>query len=108
MAIADFLDMMPASVSIAARTSIAADGKPTYGSDVVYRARVEMRSVRFRDQQGREITGRGIVYLATTTVPAATARLTLPSAYSPQVPVILEVRPVEDEVGLHHVEVVIG
>ena len=108
MAISDWADMMPATVQVAARTSIDGGGKPTYGTDVDYGARVEMRSIRFRDAQGREITGRGIVYLATTTVFATTARMTLPASYSPRVPVLLEVRPVEDEVGIHHVEAILG
>lgn len=108
MAIADWADLMPATVTVAPRTGVDAAGNPTFGAAVSYKARVEMRSVRSRDVNGREIVGRGIVYLATTTAPNRNGKVTLPSGYDPQVPVLLEVRQVEDEFGVHHIELVIA
>ena len=108
MPVADFADMMPASVSISPRTDVDGAGKPTFGTAVSYKARIEMRNVRSRDAQGREIVGRGIVFLATTTIPGSNSKITLPAGYDPLVPVLLEVRPVPDEYGTHHVELIIG
>lgn len=103
-----WLGLMPDLVTVEPRSSVDAQGKPTFGAAVTYRARIQMRGVRLRDAQGREITGRGIVYLATTTQISRNARVTLPSGYDPQVPVILEVRPVNDDKGLHHCVLILG
>ena len=108
MPIADWVDLMPSSVVVAPRTGVDAAGKPTFGAGVSYKARIEMRNVRSRDAQGREIVGRGIVFLATTTIPGSNSKITLPAGYDPLVPVLLEVRPVPDEFGTHHIEIVIG
>ncbi len=108
MSISDYRSMMKNIVQIEPWKSRDSYGDATYGTTKTYQARIEMKATLIRDANGREIAARGKVYLATSTVPSTKDRLTLPTPYTPTNPLILDVRPVEDETGIHHVVLVIG
>lgn len=110
---AEFFDMMPATVQVAPYVSDDQYGKPTYGADVAYSARISIKDELVRSHDGREIAARGKVYLFSTvppitTVPTTRDRITLPAQYVPTKPPILDVQPETDQAGIHHVVLVIG
>ena len=96
------------TVGIEPHTGNDVDGKPTFGTSVDYKAKIVMGKSYSRGAGGREIEGTGKVYIKTTTVPVTKDRLTLPTGFTPLIPPIDDVRPHYDEVGLHHVEILIG
>ncbi len=108
MGISEFQDFMPHTVIIEAWSSQDPYGQPTYSTCSSYPARVEMKSRRIAGSGGVEIAARGRVFLATATVPSAKDRITLPASFVPTQPPILDAFPVNDERGIHHVEVFIG
>lgn len=110
---AEFLEFMPATVTIAPWISDDANANPTYGTAVSYSARISIKDELVRSHDGREIVAKGKVYLAAglqpiTTVPTTRDKITLPSQYVPTNPPILDVIPSQDQFGIHHVELVIG
>ena len=106
--IGTFLGLMNKTVTVEPFALEDEYGVASYGSPNSYRARVEMKSSLVRDAQGHELVARGLVYLATAAIPGPKDRLTLPAGYEPRQPPILDVRPVEDEGGVHHVVLAIG
>ena len=108
MSVRDYLSMMKTIVQIEPWKSRDSYGEATYGITKTFRARIEMKATLVRDSNGREIAARGKVYVATTTPPDTKDRLTLPAPYTPTNPPILDVMPVQDEKGIHHVVLVIG
>lgn len=101
------------TVTIVPQSSTDVDNQPTYGTAVSHRAKIALRTRYIRTASGREIAGRGTVYVvaasgATLSVPGAKDRLTMPTGFEPLIPPVLDVRPHYDEEGLHHVELVIG
>lgn len=107
MAIGEYLGMMPNIVKLEPFSSLDAFGEPSFGAAQSFRARIELKGRLIRDNQGREVASRGRVFLATTAPPSTKDRLTLPAPYEPTNPLILDVRPVEDESGIHHVVLMI-
>lgn len=105
-------DLLTHTVTTEPQTAIDVDGKPTYGAAVSHKAKIVLRTRYVRAADGRQIAGRGTVYLKTpAAVPSAKDRLTMPAGFEPLVPPILDVRPHYDEDGasvVHHVELVIG
>jgi hypothetical protein len=103
-----FRDWFHATVTIEPRTGH--DGfKPTYGAAVSYEARIELQSKFTRDLMGQEVTARGRVFLATSTIPGAEDLLTLPSELEPTTPPIVNISPKYDEGGtVDHVVVAFG
>ncbi len=108
MAVSEYLGMMPATVTVEPFSSRDAYGAATYGLARSHRARIEMGNRLVTTASGEEKVARGRVFLATTAPPSASDRLTLPAPYEPSRPPILDVRPVEDERGIHHVVLLIG
>lgn len=94
-------------VSIAPWTGQNAYGEATYGSDQAYPARVEVRSRRIAGSGGVELTARGRVFLATTTIPSVKDRLTLPAWAAPIQPPILDVQPHLGD-GMDHIVLYFG
>ena len=119
---AEFLDMMPATFTVRTFSAISTDGyatrtyTSTSGQSVLGRVQPHRRLVR--DNTGREVTTSFSLYLApystAGTSDAVTVsvldKLTLPAGF--QVagscqPPIIAAYPCQDEVGLHHNEVLI-
>lgn len=82
-------------------------GEATFGTAGNYPARVEMKSRRIAGTGGVEITARGRVLVATSTVPSTRDRLTLPSWAAPTQPTILDVQAQLGD-GFDHVVVYFG
>ncbi len=109
MSVRDYLSMMKSIIQIEPWTSHDSYGEASYGVIKTYQARIEMKASLIRDTNGREVAARGKVYVAITSpIPSTKDRLTLPSPYTPTNPPILDVMPVQDEKGIHHVVLVIG
>ena len=99
----EFADMLGETVTLEPWQSQDQWGEPTYAAGRAYPARVEMRSRMIAGRDGKEVAARGRVFVGMDAVPSVKDRLTLPAAYSPQQPPLLDVAPVRDEAGLHHV-----
>jgi len=107
----ELLDLMPSTVKVAPWQAYAGAGfaAPQFGADVTYQCRISMRDEYVRSKDGREIVARGKVFIPVTTNPFTTKdRITMPTAYTPANPPILDVQPEQDELGIHHVVLVIG
>lgn len=104
MGVEDFLDFMPATVNIAPYVSTTIAGVKTYGSDVPYPCRLEMKNHIVIDKDGREVMAAGRIFLGTTTIPGISDRITLPAGFSRSQPIIISVDPVYDESGVHHIK----
>lgn len=102
MAISDFSDCLTSTVNIAPVSSKDSYGKPTYGADVPYSARISERRVKVRDAQGEEVVADGKIVLGTSVVVPLDSRITLPDSSTP---VIIAVNRAYDEGGLHHTRV---
>ena len=106
---AELLDLMPASVTVAPWQSFDQFAVPTFGAGVVYKCRISMRDEYIRSKDGRETVARGRVYIPITSNPFTVKdQVTMPAGYVPANPPILDVQPEQDEVGIHHVVLVIG
>lgn len=113
MSITDYLDCMPQTVTLAAKSGRDGYGAPSYASGTDYRARVVYKDKLIRRQEDgevQEIAARGHVWfgpptsdLTDTTPPIVNVgdKITLPDSTAP--PVIL-VEQFPDEDGLHHVK----
>lgn len=78
--IAAFRHMMASSVQIAPRSGVDAFGKPTYGTAVVYRAKIYYRGKFLgadRTPAGQGIAPRRMMHLDTATPILPTAQVTL-------------------------------
>lgn len=105
MPIADFLPLMPETVSVASYTGSDGYGQPQHGSPVDYRARVIYRAKLVRAANGEETVARGEVWLATTTAIDEQDQITLPDGTTPP---ILMVEQLSDADGPHHTKVAFG
>ena len=99
---ASFLGLMPHSIIIAPFSSETAEAVVTTGAGITYQGRVEIKASRVMLNDGREILSRGRVYLATTAAISVRDVVTLPAAFAPVNPPLLNVRQVHDEDGPHH------
>lgn len=100
---ADFTEFYRDAVTVEPWTGQDSYRKPTYGAAVTYRARVVGRRRLARDDQGQEALSTKQVWLLSDANVSPKDRVTLPAGESPQAPPILEVRRVPDELGAHHV-----
>lgn len=93
---------MPHSVTVEAYSSQTANAVPSFSSGVAYSGRVVNRVKMIRDARGQEKVSNTTIYLNATAAIGPRDRITLPSGYTPQQPVILRVDRIPDEDGLHH------
>jgi|SRR5579864_3736911 len=107
---ADFFELMPSTVTVAPFQSADVRGKVTYGLPVSYPARIEIKDTFMRLRDGREVNAKGFVYLAVSSATGITTKdlLTLPANFEPTQPAVLDVMPEYDQLGIHHLKVVIG
>ncbi len=103
MGIEEFGGFMPNTIELEAWKSRDAYGEDTFGVAQSFRARIQMGNKIIRTATGNEAVSRGRIFVATIFAPSTKDRLTLPSPYTPAKPPILDVRPVQDESGIHHV-----
>lgn len=103
--VADFLSMMPDTVTIERLEATDAFGSKIYGQAVPYRAYVEGRVRRIIAFSGQEQVSTVTVYVGGVPVVNASDRLTLPAGWVPQRPPILAVARLSDDRGPHHVQV---
>lgn len=110
---AQFLKLMPHTVTLMAPTGKNAQGDSTYvgGIDVPYRARIvgDILALRMatKDTQSQAF----LVYLAPSSDPISTEyRLTLPvdPAWQGPNPIIYAIERETDETGHHHVKLICG
>lgn len=101
----EFLELMPATVSIYPFASRDSYGKPAYGSPTNYRARVLYKPVKVRAPDGQTIVARGVVWLAGTPVLSPQDKMILPDGSEPP---ILAIDMVPDENGPHHDKIYFG
>lgn len=107
--VSEWLSMMSDTVTIKAYLSRSVSGVISYSPTAVsYRARIEMKNHLTVDRNGRTVTARGRVFMATTTVPGMEDLLTLPGTYQPTQPPIIAVNAQTDDTGIHHVTLEIG
>jgi len=99
MALSDFLDCMPSSITREPFVDEDKYGEFTYGPGVAVQCRIQEREERVTIQSGEEVLARGRVYLGVITGASTKDRITLPDATTPE---ILAVRKVNDEAGPHH------
>jgi len=97
--IEDFLDCMPATVTLQASTGLDKYGQRSFAVGTTHPARVQEKTERVTIPSGEEILARGRVYLGEITGADTTYKVTLPDGTTPE---ILTVNKVEDEDGPHH------
>ncbi len=103
---AEYLELMPSTVSISTRASHSNYGEPTYSTvSVKYRARVVAMPGFVRNAAQEVVEVRTQVWLASTKAFDTKARITLPDGTSPPI-VKSEVYP--DQFGNHHVKLFLG
>lgn len=100
--IADWLDLMPATVTVQPFVSRNADGVPTFSPAVAYRARVSNKQQLVRDMAGDMVVARGVAWLATTDALTVYDRYTLADGSTPK---ILSVDSTPDEKGTLFIKV---
>jgi head-tail adaptor len=107
---AEYLGLMPDTVSVEPFVSQDGSGVPSYGPGVSCRARIEAGVGRRTNVPAEESSALAFVILAPYTVDGAALavtprdRLTLPTGYSPSTPRIVSAMRANDEDGLHHWE----
>jgi hypothetical protein len=97
------LSLMPHTITLAPYVSQNAYGESTWGAAVSYQARVQGKMKMIRDFTGVERVSTVTCYVATTEAISPKDKLTLPSSFVPQTPLILAVERQADEHGDHHV-----
>jgi hypothetical protein len=107
MPIADWLDMMPHTISYAAVVTRDNYGKPaTYSAATNYRARVNYRAIRTANQfSGQDEIAAGEVWIAATFTPEQDDKITLPDGTTPP---IVDWSLISDENGPHHLKILFG
>lgn len=107
MAEAGFLDLMPHTITVAARGSTRSlYGVPgAAGTATSYRARVVQAPQWVRDSDGTRLLASAVAWVSSTASVPADGVWTLPDGTTPPV---LWVARYPDENGLHHTKIVFG
>ena len=101
MAFSEWLDMCPHQITVEPFIGLDSYGAYTYGSSMVYRARIQGKNQLVMTMKGEEAVSHITIHVASSTV-GPRDRITLPAPFSPTVPNILDVQHVSDESGGHH------
>lgn len=105
MSVADFKDLMPATVTLRAVSVLDDYGRPQFGAGEDYRSRVSYESAKVRAASGEEVVARGSVWLASAVVVTPEDQIVLPDGTTPP---ILAIERVPDEAGSHHTKIYFG
>lgn len=100
----ELVALMPHTVTVEAYASQDRYGKPAYGAAASYKAMVEQKVRQVRNLAGEEAVSTTTVYLDAVAAITPRDRVTLPAAFSPRTPPIINVSRFSDENGLHHTE----
>lgn len=103
MALDEFVDLMPASITVEPYAAQDEYGTESYGAAVTYKAHIQGKTIKKISFSGEERVSNFQCYLNTATAISPRDRVTLPSGYSPQQPPIIAVGRHMDENGAHHV-----
>jgi hypothetical protein len=98
-AIADFLDLMPDTVTFQPLTGTDQYAKPSYGNPVSVKARVVYEDQKTTDDTGQDVVAHGKIYLGGAFNITVKHRATLPDGTHPP---IVRVLRYPDETGAHH------
>lgn len=107
----EFREMMTSTVSIASKTGTDKQNKPTYGTPREYWAYVEFKSAQVVAADGNLTRSESFVHMDPTTKDG-TQTIVPPISVTSQItvdgrtPRIVSIGYVNDEVGLHHIEIV--
>ena len=107
MAVTDWADLMPATVSVYAKTGYDNYGVISYSTAATtYRARVVRKNGNMRQPDGSVISYGHQVWVASTAAISPDAKITLPDGTSPS---ILSAEAFSDENGsYHHTKLLLG
>ena len=75
---------------------------PSYAAGVTYRARIVGKNEKVVSPGGQEVVSRYKVWLMTSDMISPKARVTLPTRFVPNQPVILGIETFTDGIGPHH------
>jgi hypothetical protein len=101
----EFLELMGEAITLKAPSSVDKYGKRAFGTAQSFTARVQPKVHMTRDSAGREVVGRGIVYVYGSPSVTPEWELTLADGSKP---VIIAVYRARDEDGAHHTEIAYG
>lgn len=96
--IAEFLDLMPSTVSVEPFLADDRFGKPSYGPVKTYPAHLSNKSCLVRGANGETVVAKGSIWIGTGDPIDDKARITLPNKTAPVS--ILAVNGGDDETGL--------
>lgn len=102
-----FADFMTDTVLIEPFTGTNSYGTPSYAPSIAYPCRVDGGTKIVVDEKGQERVSHATIYIAGLPVIGANDRLQLPAGFLPQQPKILAVNRFTDEVGPHHLEIMV-
>ena len=104
---ADYLLLMPDTVTVTPSTGNDAFGKRTFvgAVPVTFRARVQMKRTILKDAAGKELVSTGRAYLYGISTATIYDKITLPDASTP---IILTINTDSDGVNPHHTTIFFG
>lgn len=102
---AEFLALMPSTVSISTRSGHSNYGEPSFGTATSYRARVVNKAGFVRTPSGESVEVTSVCWVASTGTIDISDRITLPDGTTPQI-VMVERYPDGD--GTHHHRLSLG
>lgn len=102
MALDEFLDFMPATITVEPYASQDGYGESSYGAAVSYKCHIQGKTIKKVSWNGDERVSNFQCYLNTAGAISPRDRVTLPAGYSPQQPPIIVVGRHMDEAGQHH------
>lgn len=102
------LSLMPHRVIVEACSTTNNYGEVTYQTCATYPAAIQGPTKFLHSATQQERVSRHTVYIGTTGVITTKDRITLPSAFEVSQGPILDVARVSDELGIHHVKVLLG
>jgi len=101
----EFRELMGEAITLKAPSSVDKYGKRSFGNAQSFTGRVEPKLHMTRDSAGREVVGRGIVYVYGAPVVTPEWELTLADGSKP---IIISAYHARDEDGAHHTAISYG
>ena len=106
----EFFELMPDTITIAPPDGTFTDrGQPNFGAAVSYPCRIQPTNGEevVRGVSGEERTAAWRIFVGTSAALNPTGQLTLPAGFDPQQPPFFAIGRQADEVGGHHVEILV-
>lgn len=101
---ADFLELMPTTVTVFARTATDAYGKLSFAATgTAVRCRLQPSDEVMKDAENRDVVAKGTIIFFGAPAVSTDSRILLPDG---TVPLILSVQVFNDDTGVHHTTVV--